>query len=56
MHFHRVLLLLIPALYMVAPLLIDSWQGLQLPWFAPYLVWLAVIILMFIVERGYRNV
>lgn len=56
MYFHRVLLLIIPALYMVAPLLIDSWQRLQTPWYIPYLVWLVVIVLIFLIEQRRRDV
>lgn len=56
MYFHRVLLLIIPALYMVAPLLIDSWQRLQTSWYIPYFVWLVVIILIFLIEKGHRDV
>lgn len=52
MEFHRVLLLLIPTLYMVVPLLIDSWQRLDPPWQMPYAVWLITIILAFVIEKG----
>lgn len=55
MYFHRVLLLLIPALYMVIPLIIESWQSMESPWFLPYLVWFAVIALAFIIERRRRK-
>jgi len=56
MYFHRLLLLLIPALYLVVPLIIESWQGLNGPWYLPYLIWLGVIIIAFIIERKLRNV
>ncbi len=56
MYFHRLLLLLIPALYMVVPLLIDSWQAIQSPWYLTYIVWFVVIVLAFLVERGHRDV
>lgn len=56
MYFHRVLLLLIPAIYMVLPLLIDSWQSMQTPWYIPYLVWSGIIILAFLIERRHHDV
>lgn len=51
MYFHRVLLLLIPAVYMIIPLLIDSWTAMEPPWYAPYLLWLGIILLAVLIER-----
>ena len=56
MYFHRVLVLLIPAIYMVLPLVIDSWQSVNPPWYLPFIAWLCVIILAFIIERRHRDV
>lgn len=56
MYFHRVLLLLIPGLYMVLPLIIDSWQSLTTPWYLPYIAWLVIILLAFLIERRPRDV
>ena len=51
MHFHRLLLLLLPAAYFVFPLIINWWQALEGPWFRPFLVWGAVIIAVIIIEQ-----
>ncbi len=56
MYFHRLLLLLIPAIYMVLPLIIESWQTLNGPWYLPYLIWLGVIIIAYLIERRHRDV
>ncbi|WP_286240108.1 hypothetical protein [Neptuniibacter halophilus] len=56
MYFHRVLLLLIPALYMVLPLIIDSWQALRGPWYLPYFAWAMVILIAFLVEKRRHDV
>ncbi len=56
MEFHRVLLLFIPALYLLLPLLIHSWQQMNAPWYTPYAVWCAVIIFAFLIEKRSRDV
>jgi hypothetical protein len=56
MEFHRILLLLIPSLYFLLPLLINSWQQIDPPWFIPYLVWFFIIIFAFLIERRKRDV
>lgn len=56
MYFHRVLLLLIPAIYMVAPLLIDSWQSMDTPWYLPFAAWLSVIIFAYVIEQRRSDV
>jgi hypothetical protein len=55
MYFHRVLLLLIPTIYLVVPLVIDSWQSMNGPWYLPYLAWLSIVIIAFTLERKRCN-
>ncbi len=56
MEFHRILLLLIPSLYILLPLLINSWQQMNPPWFTPYAVWLSIIFFAFLIEKRNRDV
>jgi len=51
MYFHRVLLLLIPGLYIILPLIIDWWQQLEGPWYKPFLAWTLLVIAAFAVDR-----
>lgn len=56
MYFHRILLLIFLGLYMVVPLVIDSWQSLNAPWYLPYIAWLFIILLAYFIERRTRDV
>ncbi|WP_156473545.1 hypothetical protein [Neptuniibacter pectenicola] len=56
MYFHRLLILLILMLYLVVPLVIDSWQSIDAPWYLPYIIWLAIILIAFLVERERTDV
>jgi len=55
MYSHRLLLLLLPAAYLLAPLIINWWQQLDGPWFRPFLVWLGVVIAAIIIEKRRRH-
>ncbi|PIE20797.1 MAG: hypothetical protein CSA61_01175 [Neptuniibacter caesariensis] len=48
--------MLVPAIYMVTPLLIDSWQGVGMPWYTPFAAWFAVIIFAFVIEQRRKDV
>ncbi|MDO6515230.1 MULTISPECIES: hypothetical protein [Neptuniibacter] len=56
MYFHRLLILLVIMLYLVVPLVIDSWQSMDTPWFLPYIIWLAVIAIAFLIDRKRSDV
>lgn len=56
MYYHRLLLLLIPVLAIIFPLMVDSWQDLNTPWYTPYVLWLAAVIIAFILERRRNDV
>ncbi len=51
MHLHRLLLLLLPALYLLLPMVVDWWQAWQGPWYHPFLAWLALILFLIMLDR-----
>lgn len=51
MYFHRLLLLLLPAAYVLAPLIINWWQEMDGPWFRPFVVWISVVVAAIIIEQ-----
>ncbi len=55
MYLHRVLLLLIPAVYLLFPLVIDWWQDLQGPWFRHFAAWTAIVVIAFIIEQRRKH-
>jgi len=51
MYLHRLLLLLLPALYLMLPMVVDWWQAYQGPWHHPFLAWLAFILFLILLDR-----
>ncbi|OGT87756.1 MAG: hypothetical protein A2286_05155 [Gammaproteobacteria bacterium RIFOXYA12_FULL_61_12] len=48
----RVILLFLFALFLFASPLVEWWAGGGAPWFAPYLLWLLLILVMYLLQRG----
>lgn len=55
MYFHRILLLMIPAVLWLLPLLIHSWQMLNGPWFMPFSAWFCAVLIAYLVDRRRLN-
>lgn len=55
MYFHRLLLLLIPAAYLLLPLVIHWWQTLEGPWYLPFMTWAAAVVVAFITEQRRKH-
>lgn len=55
MYLHRLLLLLIPALYLLLPPFINGLQQLNGPWYRPFIIWSVVVIIAAIIEGKRRH-
>ena len=51
-HLDRVVLLFLFALFLFASPLVAWWAGPGRPWYLPYLLWLAVVLLALWLQRG----
>lgn len=53
--FDKVVLLFLFALFLLLSPLINWWAADDSLWYAPYLIWLAIIVLAFILQRRARR-
>lgn len=51
----KVILLFLFALFLLLSPLINWWAADDSPWYAPYLIWLSIIFLAFILQRRSRR-
>lgn len=51
----RIILLLLFALFLLAPPLLEWWAKDDAAWYLPYLIWLALIVPIFILQRRARR-
>jgi xanthine/uracil permease len=50
MHIYRLILLLVIGTYLFSPAIMDWWTASTDPWYRPYLLWLALITLTFVLQ------
>ncbi|MBY4678289.1 hypothetical protein [Marinobacterium arenosum] len=55
MYLHRLLLLLIPAVYLMLPMVVDWWQSHPEPWFQPFVAWLALVLFLLLLDMRRRD-
>ena len=58
MYLHRTALLMIIGFYLAGPLLLDWWLQLDANWYRPFLIWLVLIALSWLIDlcRGHQDV
>lgn len=50
MHIYRLILLLVIGIYLFSPAIMDWWTANTHPWYRPYLLWLTLIGLTFLLQ------
>lgn len=55
MYSHRLLLILGLPILLLAPYLIDLWLFGSGPWYRPFLIWLALCMLIALIEQWHRH-
>ncbi|WP_428035905.1 hypothetical protein [Amphritea sp.] len=55
MHFYRVLIVLVIGGYLLSPILDQWWPDSATPWYRPYIIWAALILILAILERRRRS-
>jgi hypothetical protein len=54
MYVYRLVFLLILAIYLFSPVIMEWWIGPQSAWYRPYLIWAIIIAIAFWLERKTR--
>lgn len=52
MHIDRLILLLVAGAFVLSPAILDWWSGPDTAWYRPYLIWVLMIMLVFLVARS----
>lgn len=55
MQMHHLLMLLIPAVYLVMPMLVDWWLESHAPWYQLFIGWLILVLLLLLLDRRREN-
>lgn len=55
MYIYRLVLILVVGIYLFSPAIMDWWIGVNGAWYRPYLLWLILILVTFILQ-GQRDV
>ena len=50
MHIYRLILLLVAGIYLFSPAIMDWWTASASAWYRPYLLWLSLITLTFLLQ------
>jgi hypothetical protein len=58
MYLHRTALLMVIGFYLAGPLLLDWWLQPDARWYRPFLIWLVLIALSWLIDmrRGHQDV
>lgn len=52
---HRLLLLLIPAIYLIGPMLVDWWLESRAPWYQVFIIWLIAVAGLVLLDKRREN-
>ncbi len=55
MHFYRLLIVLVIGGYLLSPILDQWWPDAATPWYRPFIIWAALILIVAILERRRRQ-
>lgn len=50
MNIYRLMLVQLVGMYLLSPAVISDWSGQNGPWYRPYLLWLVMIVMTFLLQ------
>lgn len=52
MYIYRLVLILVVGIYLFSPAIMDWWIASDAAWYRPYLLWLVLIVVTFVLQSG----